>query len=155
MKRAAKLPQYSDMKNFSAPSGVVEVTLDKVTNRLATPSCPQNYTVAFIAGTEPKETCDQATGDHRGFFTKIFGLGSPAVAPPPPTTNGVVQPGPTGVPVQAADGQPSPGQQPAPEEEAGLFQPALRQGGQRRPATGQQQNTGTDNSEKGNNPAPK
>ena len=93
MKRAAKLPQYADMKNFSAPSGVVEVTLDKVTNRLATASCPQTYTVAFIAGTEPKETCDQAVGDHRGFFTKIFGLGSPTVAQPPPTTNGVVEPG--------------------------------------------------------------
>ena len=37
----------------------------------------EDYTVAFIAGTEPKETCDQAFGDHRGFFTKIFGLGSP------------------------------------------------------------------------------
>ncbi len=35
MKRASKLPQYADMKNFSAPSGVVEVTLDKVTNRLS------------------------------------------------------------------------------------------------------------------------
>ncbi len=58
MKRAVKLPQYSDAKNFPAPSGVVQVTLDKVTNRLATPSCPQDYTVAFIAGTEPTETCD-------------------------------------------------------------------------------------------------
>ena len=121
MKRAAKLPQYADMKNFSAPSGVVEVTLDKVTNRLATASCPQTYTVAFIAGTEPKETCDQAAGDHRGFFSKIFGLGSPSVALPPPTTNGVVQPGPDGTPVQNADGQAHPVQQPAAKEEAGVF----------------------------------
>ena len=44
--------------------------------------------VAFIAGTEPKETCEQAFSDHRGFFSKIFGLGSPPVAAPPPTTNG-------------------------------------------------------------------
>src|ERR1700684_342149 len=97
MKRAVKLPQYADLKEFSQPSGVVQVQLDKVTNRLATPSCPEDYTVAFIAGTEPKETCDQASGDHRGFFTKIFGLGSPPVAAPPPTTNG---------PVQSADGNP-------------------------------------------------
>src|ERR1035441_6559793 len=120
MKRAAKLPQYADMKNFSAPSGVVEVTLDKVTNRLATASCPQTYTVAFIAGTEPKETCEQAAGDHRGFFSKIFGLGSPAVALPPPTTNGVVQPGPGGTPAQDADSQPGPGQQPQPKKKPRL-----------------------------------
>ena len=90
MKRAVKLPQYSDTKSFTQPSGVVTVQLDKVTNRLATPSCPEDYSVAFIAGTEPKETCDQAFGDHRGFFSKIFGIGSPAVAAPPATTNGPV-----------------------------------------------------------------
>jgi len=98
MKRAVKLPQYSDTKDFTAPQGVVTLSLDKVTNRIATPSCPEDYTVAFIAGTEPKETCDQASGDHRGFFTKIFGLGSPPVAAPPPTTNG---------PMTAAPGSPA------------------------------------------------
>jgi penicillin-binding protein 1B len=88
MKRAQKMPQYQDMKGFSQPSGVVSVELDKVTNQLATPSCPETYTAAFIAGTEPKQTCDQALSDHRGFFTKMFG-GQPAVQPPP-TTNGPV-----------------------------------------------------------------
>ncbi|HEY5175739.1 MAG TPA: PBP1A family penicillin-binding protein [Terriglobales bacterium] len=151
MKRAAKLPQYADMKNFPAPSGVVEVTLDKVTNRLATASCPQTYTVAFIAGTEPKETCDQATGDHRGFFSKVFGLGSPAVAPPPPTTNGVVPSGPRGTPVQAADGQPGAGQQPQPKKKRGFFSRLFGKGDN----GDQQQNNGTDGSESGNNPAPK
>jgi len=91
MKRAQKIPRYSDMKGFSAPSGVIEVQLDKVTNRLATPSCPQTYYVAFIAGTEPKQNCEQAFTDHRNFFSKILGLGTPAAAPPPPTTNGPVQ----------------------------------------------------------------
>ncbi len=43
MKRAVKLPQYADAEGFPAPSGVVQVQLDKVTNRLATPSCPQDY----------------------------------------------------------------------------------------------------------------
>ena len=150
MKRAAKLPQYADMKNFTAPSGVVEVTLDKVTNRLATASCPQTYTVAFIAGTEPKETCDQAAGDHRGFFTKIFGLGSPPAAPPPPTTNGVVQPAPGGSPVQGASGQPAPGQPPPPKKKRGFFGHLFGRGDN----DAQQQNGGADNSEKGNNPGP-
>jgi penicillin-binding protein 1B len=150
MKRAVKLPQYADMKNFPAPSGVVEVTLDKVTNRLATASCPQTYTVAFIAGTEPKETCDQAAGDHRGFFSKIFGLGSPVVGVPPPTTNGAVDPGPNATPVQGADGQPGPGQQPQPKKKRGFFSRLFGKGGN----GGQQQNNGTGDPEKGNNPAP-
>jgi penicillin-binding protein 1B len=90
MKRAVKVPQYSDTKPFSAPEGVVVEQIDKVTNKLATPSCPQTYTVAFIAGTEPKETCDQAFTDNRGVFTKILGIGSPPAAPPPPDTNGLV-----------------------------------------------------------------
>jgi penicillin-binding protein 1B len=89
MKRAQKLPQFQNMKGFAQPSGVVSVELDKVTNELATPSCPETYTASFIAGTEPKQTCDQALNDHRGFFTKIFG-GQQAVQPPPPTTNGPV-----------------------------------------------------------------
>ena len=92
MKRAVKVPQYSDPKPFSAPEGVVVEQIDKVTNKLATPSCPQTYTVAFLAGTEPKETCDQAFVDNRGIFTKILGIGSPPPQPPPVTTNGSVQP---------------------------------------------------------------
>ena len=91
VKRAQKIPRYSDMKGFPAPSGVVEVQLDKVTNRLATSACPQTYYVAFIAGTEPKQNCEQAFADHRNFFSKILGLGAPAATPPPPTTNGPVQ----------------------------------------------------------------
>jgi penicillin-binding protein 1B len=114
MKRAQKIPQYSDMKGFPAPSGVVQVQLDKVTNRLATPACPQTYYVAFIAGTEPKETCEQAFSDHRGFFSKILGLGSPEVAPPP-TTNGSAPAQQSGaVPGQASASQG--GVQPAAEQ---------------------------------------
>ena len=106
MKRAVKFPEYSDTKSFSAPDGVVVEQIDKVTNKLATPSCPQTYTVAFLAGTEPKETCEQAFTDNRGVFTKILGIGSPPAAPPPPDTNGVVQATAAGVPV-AAEPQPS------------------------------------------------
>jgi penicillin-binding protein 1B len=83
MKKAAALPQYSDMKPFNQPSGVVDVQLDKTTNRLATPSCPQTYTAAFVAGTEPRETCDQSTGA-AGFFSRLLGLGDKPLPPPPP-----------------------------------------------------------------------
>ena len=76
MKKAAELPQYSDMKEFAQPTGVVDVQLDKSTNRLATSSCPDDYTAAFIAGTEPRETCDQQAGV-TGFFSRIFGGGKP------------------------------------------------------------------------------
>jgi penicillin-binding protein 1B len=81
MKKAALLPQYSDMKPFTQPTGVVDVQLDKATNRLATPACPDDYVAAFVAGTEPRETCDQP-GAVAGFFNRIFGGGS---KPLPPT----------------------------------------------------------------------
>src|SRR5438477_9049667 len=83
MKKAITLPQYSDVKPFSQPAGVIDVQLDKATNRLATPSCPETYSSAFIAGTEPSQTCDQGTGV-RGFFSRIFGLGGEKALPPPP-----------------------------------------------------------------------
>jgi penicillin-binding protein 1B len=83
MKSAIKLPQYKNVAAFQPPTGVVDVRLDKATNLLATNSCPNGYNVAFIAGTEPTMTCDQADG--RNFLQRIFGLGQPN---PPPATNG-------------------------------------------------------------------
>jgi len=81
MKKAAALPRYSNMTGFSQPSGVVDVQLDKVTNLLATPSCPQTYTAAFIVGTEPTSTCDQG-GGIKGVLSRIFGLGNQQPQPP-------------------------------------------------------------------------
>ena len=86
MKKAAALPQYADMKPFPQPTGVVDVQLDKATNRLATPTCPDDYVAAFVAGTEPRETCDQQAGV-AGFFNRLFG-GGPKVLPPPNSANG-------------------------------------------------------------------
>jgi penicillin-binding protein 1B len=120
MKRAQKIPQYSDMKGFPAPSGVVEVKLDKVTNRLATDSCPQDYYAAFIAGTEPKETCEQAFTDHRNFFSRIMGLGTPQVDAPPPTTNGPVQ-GATAVGTQGEPSAQNGGQPTDQKKKKGFF----------------------------------
>jgi penicillin-binding protein 1B len=95
MKKAAALPQYADMRGFNQPSGVVDVQLDKSTNRLATPSCPETYTAAFVAGTEPRETCDQSTAVG-GFFSHLMGLGDKPLPPPPPgaqaQTNGQTGP---------------------------------------------------------------
>ena len=82
MKKAVTLPQYSDVKPFTQPEGVVDVQLDKITNRLATPSCPDDYTIAFVAGTEPRDTCDQK-GGVQGFFSRIFGGNSEKALPPP------------------------------------------------------------------------
>jgi penicillin-binding protein 1B len=87
MKKAVALPEFSDVKPFSQPQGVIDVQLDKITNRLATPSCPDDYTIAFVAGTEPRDTCDQGNGGGiQGFFSRIFG-GNSEKALPPPTAN--------------------------------------------------------------------
>jgi penicillin-binding protein 1B len=77
MKRAVKLPQYSDTNNFSAPGGIEIVSLDRITNLLIDDSCPDSYDAAFLDGTAPTETCGHASGnvDHRNLLQKIFGLG--------------------------------------------------------------------------------
>lgn len=77
MKRAQKIPQFSNMTEFTQPDGVVDVRIDKVTNRLSTPACPDAYSVAFIAGTEPRETCE----NNKNIFQKIFGFMAPGGQP--------------------------------------------------------------------------
>jgi penicillin-binding protein 1B len=83
MKKAAALPQYADMNGFQQPTGVVDVQLDKATNRLATPTCPDDYESAFVSGTEPRDTCDSQEG-MKGFFSRIFGAGDKPVQPQQP-----------------------------------------------------------------------
>ena len=78
MKKASTLPMYSDMRDFSQPSGVVDVQLDKATNRLATPNCTDDYVSAFVAGTEPRDTCETQQGI-KGFLTKMFGGDKPVM----------------------------------------------------------------------------
>jgi penicillin-binding protein 1B len=87
MKKAAALPQYSNMRVFSQPAGVVDVQLDKMTNRLATSNCPDDYMSAFVAGTEPRETCEDQQG-MKGFFSRLFGNGNKPVMPQPQPVNG-------------------------------------------------------------------
>jgi penicillin-binding protein 1B len=118
MKRATTLPQYRDMSDFAQPSGVVDVQLDKVTNRLATPACPETYTVAFIAGTEPTETCEQ----NPGFFQRLFGSGTPTPAPlpAPPVTKQLPPPAKRTVAAPPTQQQ-APQQQKPKEEKKGFF----------------------------------
>jgi len=83
MKKAVTLPQYADVRSFSQPTGVVDVQLDKGTNLLSTPSCPDSYSAAFVTGTEPTATCEQNAGGVKGFFSRMFGLGGEKALPPP------------------------------------------------------------------------
>ena len=102
MKKAVTVPQYADARPFSQPTGVVDVQLDKTTNLLATPSCPDSYTAAFITGTEPTSTCDQSTGV-KGFFSRIFGLGSEKALPPPGSQTPAANQGDAGTQDQGKD----------------------------------------------------
>jgi penicillin-binding protein 1B len=81
MKKAVALPQYSDTQPFVAPPGVDEVQLDKATNLLADAACPEDYTGAFLDGTQPTNTCDHSNGDQRNLFQKIFGIGQGSSTP--------------------------------------------------------------------------
>jgi penicillin-binding protein 1B len=74
MKRAVKLPQYSDTHEFTPPDTIQLVKIDKVSNLLSDDSCPGGYEAAFLMGTAPTETCDHPA-DHRNLLQKIFGLG--------------------------------------------------------------------------------
>jgi penicillin-binding protein 1B len=76
MKRAIKLPQYSDTHEFAVPDGIQVVKLDKVTNLLSDEACPAGYEAAFLIGTAPTNTCDHPP-DNRNILQKFFGVGKP------------------------------------------------------------------------------
>ncbi len=86
MKKAVSLPEYSDTKPFLSPPGVVEVQLDKNTNLLADAACPDDYTAAFLDGTQPTDTCDHSNGNQGNLFQKLFGIGQKPSTPSPSTT---------------------------------------------------------------------
>src|SRR6185437_11287287 len=74
MKHAISLPEYSDAGPFTPPQGVVQLTLDKATNEIATPACPDDYVTAFIDGTQPTQTCEQTAQSHGNFFQRMLGV---------------------------------------------------------------------------------
>jgi penicillin-binding protein 1B len=113
MKNAVKLPEYSDTKDFVPPAGVIQVSLDNTTNLLADATCPQDYTAAFLEGTQPTDTCDHSMGDQRNLFQKIFGLGQRPVTQAPPPQQQAQHPAapPKAQPAQPAVAQNPPDQQ--------------------------------------------
>jgi penicillin-binding protein 1B len=85
MKRAILLPQYSDVKSFTAPAGVTSARIDKATNLLADPTCPDNnFYAAFLDGTAPVNTCSQMGENQQNFIQRLFGIGGHKDATPPP-----------------------------------------------------------------------
>jgi penicillin-binding protein 1B len=72
MKNAVKLPEYSDTQDFVPPAGVVQVRLDENTNLLADANCTDDYTAAFLDGTQPTDTCDHLIGQQNQLLN-IFG----------------------------------------------------------------------------------
>jgi len=131
MKRAVALPQYSDARDFTPPAGVVEVRLDTNTNLLAAASCPDDYSAAFLEGTQPSDSCDHANGDHRNFLEKLFGLGQKHVTPLPFTPPASFAPSPMASQHSAPPAQPhalppqtpgdTPAAAPAEEKKRGFF----------------------------------
>jgi penicillin-binding protein 1B len=89
MKRAIQLPQYSDVKSFSAPSGITFARVDRASGLLADASCSdKTLNIAFLDGTAPTGTCTQMTESPQNFFQKLLGLGghSEPVTPSNPTS---------------------------------------------------------------------
>jgi penicillin-binding protein 1B len=89
MTRAIKLPQYSDMKGFTAPDGVEEVRVDRNSWLPADDTCPEDYNFAFLDGTVPGNTCSHMGASPQSLMEGIFGGGAN------PSTNRTGAPQPT------------------------------------------------------------
>jgi len=89
MKRAIRIPQYSDMKPFVPPDGVELLRIDRATNLVADDSCPSNtLPIAFLNGTAPQTSCSHMGEDSQTLGSRIFGANGPKSldpnAPPDP-----------------------------------------------------------------------
>ena len=134
MNRAIKLPQYSDVKPFVAPSGVTVVSLDKKSNLLADGSCPDDYSAAFLDGTAPQNYCSQMGENPQNFIQRLFGIGGNKPASPPGSPTAPAQTprqyAPAPAPAQnAAPVQPAPEQQEAKPKKKNFFQRLFGGGG--------------------------
>jgi penicillin-binding protein 1B len=126
MKRAIKLPQYSDVKPFSAPEGVTIAHIDRPSSLLVDSTCPSNsFYVAFLDGTAPVNTCSQMGENPQNFIQKIFGIGgnkssTPETTLPQPATGApIVRQAPNTPP----DGNaPDTTQQPEQKKKRNIFQ---------------------------------
>jgi penicillin-binding protein 1B len=134
MKRAIKLPQYSDVKSFSPPEGVTVARIDRVSGLLADSACPEkNMYVAFLDGTAPTGSCGQMNENPQNFFQKLFGLDGHSVQPGPASTPSSPAPAtslshPTTV--TSPNGTvPPPGQADQPQKKKNIFQKIFGGGG--------------------------
>jgi len=141
MNRAIKLPQYSDVKPFTPPSGITMATIDQTTNLLADTACPDNTaTFAFLDGTVPTNSCSQMTESPQNFIEKIFGIGGHKENVPAPPQPG--QPAPVvRVPMnQPPAGNPPEQTEPAqPKKKKNIFQKIFGGGGDKDKNQQQQQ----------------
>jgi penicillin-binding protein 1B len=135
MNRAIKLPQYSDVKPFSPPTGVTVVSLDKKSHLLADGSCPDDFSAAFLDGTAPQNYCSQMGENPQNFIQRLFGIGGnkPAPAAPGSQTAPVQAPRqyvPAPTPAQkTAPVENSPEQQEAKPKKKNFFQKLFGGGG--------------------------
>jgi penicillin-binding protein 1B len=73
MNRAIRIPQYSDMKSFTAPDGVSILRIDRSTDLVADDSCPSDsISLAFLVGTAPQSTCSHMGEDSQTLGSRIF-----------------------------------------------------------------------------------
>ncbi len=123
MKSAIKLPQYSDVHEFSPPEGITVVRIDRTTNLLADSSCPDNsMNVAFLDGTAPINSCSQMTESPQNFIQKIFGAGGhPEQQTTVPLMPGA-KPASPPQPAQQNSNPPQPAQPAQPEKKKNFFQ---------------------------------
>jgi penicillin-binding protein 1B len=130
MKRAIQLPQYSDVKPFTAPDGVTTAHIDKASSLLVDSTCPNDsFYVAFLDGTAPVNTCSQMGENPQNFIQKLFGIGGSKSPSPDTTKPTTTPPSTTGAPiVRQAPNTPPDGnapdttQQPTPAKKKNFFQ---------------------------------
>ena len=101
MTRASQLPEYRDVKDFNAPTGVQTVLIDPETLQLATPNCPTTRLEVYVNGSAPTQYCELHGGHNvltsaGSWLSHIFGG-----EPKQPKTDG------NGQPTTATDPQPS------------------------------------------------
>jgi penicillin-binding protein 1B len=148
MNRAIQLPQYSDVKPFTAPDGVQVLSVDRNSWLPADASCPADYSIGFLNGTAPQNTCSQMGEAPQNLIQRLFGFHStpqtPANNPPPPAT----QPSAPAHPTPNTDGNAAPDvtpqPQPQPAKKKGFFH-RLFGGGDKNNPDQQQQNPPTQN----------
>jgi penicillin-binding protein 1B len=73
MNRAIKLPQYSDVHNFTKPEGVTDIGIDRASNLPADQNCPANFTVAFLDSTIPAGTCSRMSNSNQSILDVLTG----------------------------------------------------------------------------------